>query len=128
MKGFEDVTIGWRGDTFTVPADRQLMLIAEIEDALTVGSKTAMEVLLSPSGPGHAKLSMAYGAALRFAGADVSNDEIYLSIMNDLANRDVDAVVKVQSAVMALISIISPPIAFAISEMGDDEKKSEAAE
>lgn len=48
--------------------------------------------------------------------------------MNDLANRDVDAVVKVQSAVMALISIISPPIAFAISEMGDDEKKSEAAE
>lgn len=131
MQGFSDVKITWKGADYTVPAERQLMLVAEVEDALRGNSgKSAVQLLLQRGGPGHARLAMAYGAALRYAGAAVTDDEIYLSIQNDMAQSKADVVMAVQSAIVALIAIVSPPIGAELSK-GDtagEEKKTENSE
>ena len=109
MKGFEEVKLGWKGEMFVVPADEQMMLIAKIEDALSGASgRQALDVLMRKEGPPYSRLAAAYGAALRHAGANVSDQEVYLSIMNDICSGDADQAIAVQKAVIALLSIIAP--------------------
>lgn len=123
MQGFEDVTISWKGEDYTIPADRQLMLVAKIEDALSQDSgKQAISFLMRAEGPPYSRLAMAFGAALRYAGADVSDDEVYLSIQDDFAKSKNEVTMKVQGAVMALLMIVSPPMGMAIAKV--TEKKS----
>lgn len=127
MKGFEPVTLEWAGTKYTVPAEGQLMLIAKIEDALSGASgQPAIVTLTRSGGPSYSKLAQAFGAALRHAGADVSDDEVYLSIMEDFAAQNADVAVKVQAAILALLAIIAPPVARAVS--GPSEKKPKAAD
>lgn len=128
MRGFEDVTLSWRGVDYTVPANRQMMLIATIEDALSGDSgKQALTILFRREGPPYSKLAAAFGAALRHAGANVSDEEVYLSIMEDMANRSkAEVTAMVQETVIALLSIIAPPAARAITgdaKPEDAEKK-----
>lgn len=124
MKGFEPVTLSWGDETYTVPAEGQLLLIGAIEDALSGKSgQQAVAVLMNPGGPPYTRLAAAYGAALRYAGATVSDDEIYLSIMGDFANQSKDVAVKIQSAILALLAIIAPPIALSLSAQEVSKKK-----
>ncbi|MEM9523644.1 MAG: hypothetical protein AAF982_06575, partial [Pseudomonadota bacterium] len=110
MKGFEPVTLTWRGASFTVKAEDQLRLIAEIEDALSDSKGTpAVLSLMRPGGPGYARLSAAYGAALRYAGADVTDQDIYLSINEELSEGDPTAAIRMQNAIIGLLAIVSPP-------------------
>lgn len=128
MKGFEPVTLSWQGDDFTVPAENQLMLIAMIEDALVGNSgEQAITMLARPNGPSYARLAAAYGAALRYAGAEVRDEEIYLSIMEDFAAHKSDAATKVRAAVMGLLAIIAPPIALALNAPDEPVKKKKRA-
>ena len=117
MHGFEDVTLSWGGKDFVVPASRQLMLIAKIEDAL--GGDTgeqAVAVLFRKNGPPHSRLAMAYGAAMRYAGASVTDDQVYLTIHEDIANKSAAAVQgTIQTMLAGLLAIISPPTSRALS-------------
>nr|WP_170540971.1 hypothetical protein [Ruegeria arenilitoris] len=125
MQGFEAVTLSWKGVSYTVPAERQLRLIAEIEDALADQSGApAVMVLLRNGGPSHARLAGAFGAALRYAGANVTDDEVYLSIIEDLASGDPATAVKVQDSVLSLLAIVAPPIHRRITG-GDEPEKPE---
>jgi len=110
MHGFEPVTFGWKGESFTVPANQQLLLIAEIEDALVRPGEQAVLVLCQSGGPTYYRISRAYGAALRYAGAKVDDEEIYLSIIDGLGNRDTNTVVDVQGYLMGLIAVVAPSI------------------
>jgi len=125
---FEDVTLAWKNETFTVPADKQMVLIAKIEDALQGGSgRQPLGILMQREGPTYAQLARAYGAALRHAGARVSNEDVYTSIQEDLAALEpMEITAKIQNAVIALISIMSPPMGRKITGSGDG-KKSKAA-
>ena len=128
MKGFEPVTLSWDGMDYTVPTHEQLMLIAQLE-AIISGSDTHQTIptLLKPTGPPTPILAKAYAHALRAAGADVTGDEIYLSIQEDLASGGSELVYeKVQGAVMDLIMIISPPLGREIA--GQTIKKTNPAE
>jgi hypothetical protein len=118
MHGFDPVTLGWNGEDFVVPAQRQLMLIAQIEDALAgPNGEQAVMVLFRPNGAPHTRLAAAYGAALRYAGAKVTDEEIYLSIHEDIASGSQAAVAnKVQTMLAGLLAIISPPTARALSQ------------
>ena len=117
MHGFEDVTIGWRGEQYVVPANRQMLLIAKIEDALSGDTgQQALTILFRKEGPPYTRLAAAYGAALRHAGAKVTDDEVYLSIMTDLAQgTKAEAARVIKGAIIALLSIISPPAAAAVT-------------
>lgn len=127
MSGFEDVTLEWSGEKYTIPANRQLMLIATVEAALVGNTgKQAIELLLQPNGPPHAHLAMAFEAALRYAGAQIAEGEVYLSVMKDLANGSGDGIAKLNAATIAMLSIISPPIGSAMREDATPKKKGES--
>ena len=124
MHGFDDVTLGWKGEEYTVPANQMLMLVCKIEDALAGDTgEQALTVLMRRQGPPHARLAQAYGAALRFAGAKVSDDDVYLSMQSELSQGGAEAVASIQSAVVNLIAIISPPMGSVLLNVG--EKKSD---
>jgi hypothetical protein len=122
MQGFEEITLGWKGESYKVAPERQLMLIARVEDALSAGTgKQALGVLLQAEGPPYSRLAAAFGAALRYAGATVTDEEIYLSIMGDFAEGRADAAANVQAAVQSLLAVIAPPMARKIAPSKGDE-------
>ena len=125
MHGFDDVTLSWQGQSFTVPANNQMMLIAKIEDALGgEGGQQAMTVLFRREGPPMSRLAMAFGAALRHAGAKVSDEDVYLSMQTDLVNKSKKAqLATIQNCIFALLSIISPPAVAAMNSKADDTEK-----
>jgi len=130
MQGFEDVKISWKGAEYTVRANGIMSLVAKMEDAISGDSgKPAIQVLTSNGGPSIPRLSMAYATALRHAGADVSDEEVYLSIVSGFSEGDVDAAHVMQRAIMAILAIMAPPIAVMVSGGGgdDEEKKQQAA-
>ena len=121
---FEPVTLQWKGEAFTVPADRQMVLIAKIEAALSGDSgRQPLGILMQIDGPSYAELARAFGAALRHAGAEVSDSEVYLSIQEDLAAlKPNDVTAKIQTAVVSIITIMSPPLAHKLFGGGDKKK------
>ena len=131
MQGFDPVTLTWLGKDYTVPAKSQLMLIARIEDALGgPQGEQAVTVLFRPNGAPHTRLAAAYGAALRYAGAQVTDEEVYLSIHEDIAQKSPQAVAMTMQTMLAgLLAIISPPTARVLSRAGepDDAKKPQTA-
>lgn len=118
MIGFEDVTLSWQGKDYIVPANKQMMLIAKIEDALAGDSgQQAFTILFRKGGVPHSRLAMAYGAALRYAGAGVTDEEIYLSIHQDIADESRQQVAaKFSMMTMGLLALISPPAARRIAK------------
>lgn len=127
MQGFDDVTLTWRGQDYTVPANRQMALIAKIEDALSGESgEQAISVLFRRQGPPHTRLAAAFGAALRHAGAKVSDAEIYLSIQTDMISKSRgEQTAAIQACIFALLSIISPP---AVAHLKGAEPATESPE
>lgn len=126
MQGFEDVTLGWKGETYTIPANRQMGLVARIEDALSGDTgRQAISILMQKEGPPYSRLAAAFGAALRYAGANVTDEEIYVSIMEDFSKSQALVVAKLQAVIVALLMVIAPPLGRAVSApvSGDSEKK-----
>lgn len=119
MKGFEPVTLHWRGEAYTVPADRQLRMIAEIEDSISNSKGIPAILLLLERRVDMARLAMAYGVALRYAGANVTDEEIHLSITADIADGSAAAAIKMEMAVLGLLDIIAPPVAKAVTKDTD---------
>lgn len=71
---FTPVELEWCGKIYTVPARKVMGLISQIEDVLTLAELQSYAIRgTAPM----AKMSMAYGRALRYAGADVSDEEVY---------------------------------------------------
>lgn len=125
MDGFEDVRLKWQGVEYTVPANRQLMLIQKIEMALAGDTgEQAIAMLFRKNGPPHTRLAAAMGAALRHAGAVTATDEaVYLSIHKDIATMSKAQVAAAMlDLIMALVSIVSPPV-FAAATSGDVDPK-----
>lgn len=127
MQGFSDVKISWRDKEFTIPANNTLMLIAQIEGILSGGTnEQAISVLLRPGGPPYSALAASFGAAIRWAGGEVTDEEIYISMQDDMAKGGTDALAAINGSVIALLSIMSPPLASKLTE-GETEKKTKAA-
>lgn len=124
MHGFQQVELSWRDQKFVVQPDRVLELVASIEDVLCRGGEnSATMALLRPGGPPHVQLCRAYGAALRYAGAQVTDDEIYLTIQSDFANESVDAATVINNAIFNLLAVVSPPVAMRISAVDEPAAK-----
>lgn len=114
MQGFEPVTLTWKGEDFTVPAKDQLELIMRIEDALIgegrMNGEQAITILFRKGGPPHARLARAFSAALRFAGCKVTDEEVYLSIQDDISRASAaEVTAKTTGMLMGVLAVISPP-------------------
>jgi len=77
---FAPVILSWNGREFTIAADRVLYCIAEVEAVLTLGDLANMQARGRLS---LAKLAIAYGTALRYAGAVVKDEEVYSAMFKD---------------------------------------------
>jgi len=107
---FSDVALDFNGNQYTVAGADILPLIARIEGVITLGE------LVDHTRPSNAKLAMAYGQALRFAGAQVTDQELYLCIFQEGAAQ------KMAGAVSGLLALMIPPEALQ-QKVGGDTKK-----
>lgn len=123
MQGFEDVKLSWGGEEYTIPADRVFEAVRRLESILMDGGSVPAFVLLLQNRVPQSTLAHAYGEALRFAGAKITGAEVYLSIMDDFAKNQAQAAEKVQSAIVGLMMVISPPMAAEILGGDEPEKK-----
>lgn len=111
MRGFDEVVLIWAGEEFRVPPNSQMMLIARVEDAISAGTREqALALLLRPEGPPYSRLAMGYAAALRHAGAPVSDEEVYLALQEGIAEND-GSEAMFRNQVLGLLALLSPPVA-----------------
>ncbi len=136
MHGFEDVTLSWAGADYTVPAAKLMMLVAKVEHHLSLNLATGeheppLQVLFRRGGVPATRLAFTLGAALRYAGAEVTDAEIYLSIQEDLANKSGEEKVRQSHDIItSILAIISPPASRALTGAGAEdpaEKKARRA-
>lgn len=96
---FEPITLTWDGREFVIPADGVMRAIAIVEEHITLGELgQAGDGVRVPLG----KISMAFGALLRHAGARVSDAQVYEKVFSDADGS-------AAAACMALMSLMMPP-------------------
>lgn len=123
---FAPFTLNWKGTDYVVPADRCMKLAYVVEMALRQGrDMTVFEALKNPP---LTVTAMAYGAALRHAGAVVSDGAVYKSLVESLSSGDETAIIK-QALLTQIIEMLLPPSSFGgggdtdSDEGGQGEKK-----
>jgi uncharacterized protein YerC len=99
---FDDIRLGWQGKPFVIPAHRVMGALARVEDVVTLSELQAFAARKTAP---MAKLAMAYGSALRYAGATATDEEVYRSLVR--GNEDG---VGVLTAVAGLLSMMIPPV------------------
>jgi len=93
---FEPVKIKWDGEEYEIPANRVMGLIERIEDHISFAD-------LGGKNPKIGKISRAWAEVLRYAGAAVSDDEIYMQMFDGATGG------QIQTAVFGLMEIMIPP-------------------
>ncbi|MGB1215396.1 MAG: hypothetical protein ACPG4X_18650 [Pikeienuella sp.] len=113
MGVFPEVNIPWDGEDYTIPANNQLAIIAEVEEILMTSPSGEVNdpifLLLNDRVP-RSKMAAAYGATLRHAGAEVSDDEIYLAMVEDISGKATGVNSVAWSVVMGLLALMAPPV------------------
>jgi hypothetical protein len=123
---FEEVGLTYQGREYTIPPERVMGLIATIEEYMTheriiysiasiseaaqkAGGGSHSESLSGISIP-RAKLAAAMAAAFRYAGAKVTDEDIFKSLFGS------DGVINVLSTLDMLLKITSPPDYMMVAE------------
>jgi hypothetical protein len=119
MKLFDDIKLEWAGKAYTVPANRVLGAIARIEEVVTI--KDLAHCAATQSLP-VAKLSMAYGSLLRYAGAEVTDEEIYAGMFGNVTDAT-----RTAQAIGGLLAMMIPKNAIKTSGGGSGNVKPTAA-
>lgn len=98
---FQPIPIAWEGVEHVIPADRVMGAIAAIEDVVTLHELQQFAVRkTAPMG----KLAMAYGAVLRYAGARVTDEEVYSGMLGSG-----DRAPSISIAIAGLLNMMIPP-------------------
>lgn len=97
---FAPIKLQWQGRAYEIPANRVLMAIAEAEEVLTLDE---LQRFAARGTAPTAKLSMAYGRLLRFAGATVADDEVFAGMLTG------DQGEVAAAATSALLALMLPP-------------------
>jgi hypothetical protein len=77
---FSPITLDWKGQPVTIPADALLGAIATVEKVVTFNEM--LEFDRRQAYPG-ALMARAYGALLRYAGVKVTDEEVYAGLFGD---------------------------------------------
>lgn len=116
MAMFDDIVLEWEGREYRLPANRMLGAIASIEEVITLPELVQSS---ERGGPPLNKIAKAFGAVLRYAGARVSDDEVYLGMFSNP-----QAAFSANHAVMALLQILLPPSARKRLDLGTEVEPS----
>ena len=96
MAIFDDITLTFNGNDYTVKSDRVMMLIAKVEDVISLRQLTSGDIKMS-------KLAEAYKVALEYAGAKVQTEDVYASLFGEGGAE------AVQGSIQSLIMLMLPP-------------------
>jgi hypothetical protein len=99
---FEGVTLTWNGTPYNVPANRRLKLIMSVESI--IGAFELSQLSQGGNIP-LARIAAAYGAALRFAGASVTDEDVYAGMFQGTTAE------AVSTALFGLLALMLPPAA-----------------
>jgi hypothetical protein len=97
MSIFQDVTLGFKGEEYTIPSNKVMKLIAIIEDIVS------LQDLTNGKGPKLNKLAEAFSVALNYAGAKVEVEEVYASLFVNSGGE------LVSGYITSLIMMMLPP-------------------
>lgn len=124
MSIFEDITLGWDDKKYVIPSDRVMGAIARVEEHVTM--RELAEYASSPSGSRFARVSMAYASLLRYAGAQVTDEEVYKKLTKVFTGDDKkdNSAPVIYAAVFGLLSLMLPPDS--MRDLGDSAGKGEA--
>lgn len=103
MAIFEEIQLDWKGKTYSIPPDKVLRCIAQMEDIVTLGR---LHEFMATGQIPLVKLSRAFASALRFAGARVSDDEVY-SGMFEAGTQETQR--RALEAISVLQTLMVPP-------------------
>lgn len=111
---FDKVKIEFKGEEFTVPANKVFGLIAEIEEHITIQDLHEK--------PKNTAIAKAYAAAIRYAGGEASVVDVYEQLFDSSSSLNI------RSAITNLVMMMVPPSALnsAKEEGGDTKKKQES--
>ena len=120
MSIFEDIKLAWDGRDYVIPSDRVMGAIARIEDVVTLGElQRYSEKQAAPL----AKVAMAYGTVLRYAGANVTDDQVYAGIFSGEAPNQQDSIV---TSIYTLLAMMLPPEAMRSGSKDEDTPQGNA--
>jgi hypothetical protein len=111
---FQDVTLVWNGDEFTIPGNRVLGAIAIVEEQITFMELTDA---LARGRPPLLAIARAFAGVLRYAGASVSDEQAYEGMFSggNVQRQVIDAintllVMMVPSSALAADPKGAPPL------------------
>jgi hypothetical protein len=102
-KVFQDIELEWGGRKYVIPSNKVMQVIARIEDVVTLaelhkfGAKEAAPL---------AKIAMAFGSVLRFAGANVEDQDVYAGLFTGDTREDQKRVI---GSITTLLAMMLPP-------------------
>lgn len=108
MGVFDDIHLNWQGRDYVIPANKVMGAIARIEDVITL---TEIYEASQQRSVKFSRVSSAYGAVLRYAGADVTDEAIYAGMFAGQS-----AAAAVRDALTGLLSMMIPPSAKTIQK------------
>lgn len=112
---FEDITLAWEGEEYTIPSDRVLGAIARIEEHVTLTE--LHKDALARGTVRMSRLSMAYASVLRYAGAKVKDEDVYAAMFMDGG----DANQRAMEAMHGLMAMMIPPSVLDESNKGGSQ-------
>jgi len=110
---FNSVTLTYKGVDYVIEPDNVMRLIAKVEDVITISD--LIDAKSRKTAP-MAKICMAYGTALRYAGAKVKDEELYSSIFTG-------GLQVYSNAITGLLMMMIPPDDVIEKQDGEGEKK-----
>lgn len=105
MSRFNTIKFEYKGKTYTVPPERVMGLIDTIEEHITLA-----EIYADGSGRRtlrFGRLAAAYSAALNYAGAETTTEDVYLAMFGGAAEDGAET--KAFHMMMTLMTIMTPP-------------------
>jgi hypothetical protein len=105
MSHFDDVSLEWAGKTYVIKANMRMRAIARIEEHITLAE---MQDYWARKTAPMSRLSMAYASLLRFLGADVQDDDVYVGMFPGGSENPA----RVRDAITLLLAMMVPPKAF----------------
>jgi len=100
MSIFDTVTLTWKGKDYVIPPHHTLRAIARVEEVITIqeliqyGQRGTAPV---------AKLAQAFASVLRFAGASVTDEEVYAGMFSGDSSP-----ASIPVAIQSLLSMMVP--------------------
>lgn len=117
MSVFDDVILEWNGKQKTVPADNVMRMLAKVEDHLTLHE---MAQFAERGTAPLVRVSMAYCAALRHAGFDVTDQDVYKRLVESSSGDEGRTAI---SIVQSLQQMMVPPSDLDVKQTPEKDAK-----